>query len=369
MGLCFLFACKNELPTQETRSLTSSTQYAKGFDLLEKEGHTYLYLIRYYQKSIDTLSYLLYDRQSSSIPDGDFHAKIAVPVQKAISLSSPYSAMMEALGEIEALTAISQADYIYSPALLALVEKGIVQELGPDAKVDVESTLSLTPDLLMYSAFPGTISKNIEQLESLGIPCLPFAEWQETTLLGRAEWIKVMGSLLGKKQEADSLFTHISSVYEELRMKVRTLEEKPKILSSLPFKGIWSVPGGESYMARAFEDAGAEYHWKDQQQTASLPLSFEAVYPVAMKAQFWLGPGAVKSYEALEAQDDRFLEFLAVKNRKVFHYYNRSNDRGGNDYWESGVINPHLILSDFVKILHPGLLPEHELVFFGELEE
>lgn len=371
MALCFLLACKKELPKQaiETAASSSSTQYAKGFDLVEKEGHRYLYLFRHYQKSIDTLCYLLYDRNSSSVPEGDFQAKIAVPVQKTISLSSPYSAMMEALGELDALTAISQADFIYSPELLKLVEDGSVGEIGPDAKVDVESTLSLAPDLLLYSAFPGSVSKNLEQLESLGVPCLPLAEWQETTLLGRAEWIKVMGSLFAKKKEADSLFSHISQVYQELKEKVSRVEKKPKILSSLPFKGIWSVPGGQSYMAKAFADAGADYHWKDQQQTASLPLSFEAVYPVAMEAEIWLGPGAVTSYEALAAQDDRFLEFMALKNKKVYHYYKRSHETGGNDYWESGVINPHLILSDFIKILHPDLLPEHNLVFFGELAE
>lgn len=44
------------------------------------------------------------------------------------------------------------------------------------------------------------------------------------------------------------------------------------------------------------------------------------------------------------------------------------NENGGNDYWESGVTNPHLVLADLIKIFHPELLPDHELYFYQKLE-
>jgi len=44
------------------------------------------------------------------------------------------------------------------------------------------------------------------------------------------------------------------------------------------------------------------------------------------------------------------------------------NDYGGNDYWETGSLRPDLVLADLIKILHPDLLPEHELVFRRRLE-
>jgi iron complex transport system substrate-binding protein len=40
------------------------------------------------------------------------------------------------------------------------------------------------------------------------------------------------------------------------------------------------------------------------------------------------------------------------------------NDLGGNNYWETGVANPHLLLQDMVAIFHPELLPDHEFTFF-----
>ena len=38
---------------------------------------------------------------------------------------------------------------------------------------------------------------------------------------------------------------------------------------------------------------------------------------------------------------------------------------GGNNYYEWGVTNPHLVLQDLVAILHPDLMPEHEFAFLS----
>jgi iron complex transport system substrate-binding protein len=43
------------------------------------------------------------------------------------------------------------------------------------------------------------------------------------------------------------------------------------------------------------------------------------------------------------------------------------NAYGGNDYWESGIVHPDVILADLVKILHPDLLPDHELYYYQHI--
>lgn len=52
----------------------------------------------------------------------------------------------------------------------------------------------------------------------------------------------------------------------------------------------------------------------------------------------------------------------------MFNNNKRLNENGGNDYWESGVTNPHLVLADLIRIFHPDLLPDHELYFYQKLE-
>ncbi len=51
-------------------------------------------------------------------------------------------------------------------------------------------------------------------------------------------------------------------------------------------------------------------------------------------------------------------------------FYNaRLNSTGGNDYNESGLVHPDLILADLISILHPALLPDHRLFYYRPLND
>ena len=45
----------------------------------------------------------------------------------------------------------------------------------------------------------------------------------------------------------------------------------------------------------------------------------------------------------------------------------RTNAAGGNDYYESAVVNPDLVLRDLVKIFHPELV-EEDFVYYKQLK-
>ena len=68
--------------------------------------------------------------------------------------------------------------------------------------------------------------------------------------------------------------------------------------------------------------------------------------------------------------EDRRYELLkATQTNQVFIANARLNPEGGNDFWESGIMNPDIILADLIKIFHPELLPEHQLHYYRQLEE
>ena len=52
----------------------------------------------------------------------------------------------------------------------------------------------------------------------------------------------------------------------------------------------------------------------------------------------------------------------------VQHNLQAMNATGGNDYWESGVARPDLLLNDMIKICHPSLLSEYELTYYERLK-
>ena len=136
----------------------------------------------------------------------------------------------------------------------------------------------------------------------------------------------------------------------------------------MPIKGTWYVPEGNSYLTHFLQDAGATSKWADIKGIGSLPLSFEVVAPEALKADFWLNIGYVDSRQEVEGKDNRFADFKPFKNGNLYNHNKKTNDVGANDYWESGAVNPQLVLSDLIKILHPELLPGHQLLYYKQLK-
>ena len=141
------------------------------------------------------------------------------------------------------------------------------------------------------------------------------------------------------------------------------------ILSGLPWKGAWYVPGGKSFAAQFIKDAGGSYLWDENRSTEALPLDLEMVYEKALKADCWINPGAASSIKDILQVDKRLGGLDVIKTGMVFNNNAVVNINGGNDYWESGVTNPHLILKDLVKIFHPELLPDHNFIYYKKLEK
>ena len=120
-------------------------------------------------------------------------------------------------------------------------------------------------------------------------------------------------------------------------------------------------------MGQLFADAGADYFYKNDHRRESLPLSFEMVLQNFRHADFWIGANAATMAE-LMASDERYALFDAVKNNKVYNLNRRVTTTGGNDFWESAIAHPDLVLSDLIKILHPDILPDYELVYMEKLK-
>ncbi|MEQ9231691.1 MAG: iron ABC transporter substrate-binding protein, partial [Cyclobacteriaceae bacterium] len=60
-------------------------------------------------------------------------------------------------------------------------------------------------------------------------------------------------------------------------------------------------------------------------------------------------------------------DFGPFRDDKVFNYSKRRSPTGGFDFFESGYARPDLVLADLIKILHPELLPDYDMVYFEQL--
>ena len=140
------------------------------------------------------------------------------------------------------------------------------------------------------------------------------------------------------------------------------------VIVGMPFKGTWYTPAGESFMAQFLRDAGASYHWSDTKGTGALSLSFEAVAPEALTADYWLNLDYADSKKDILSKDPRYGTFHAFRTGALYNYNKRVNDIGTNDYWESGAVNPQWVLADLIHILHPGLLPDDTLIYYKQVK-
>jgi len=79
---------------------------------------------------------------------------------------------------------------------------------------------------------------------------------------------------------------------------------------------------------------------------------------------------AFQRYDSIKAileDEPRYAGLAAVKSGNVWNYDKRVNENGGNDYWETGVANPDILLADLARIFHPELMADHELVFWRQI--
>jgi iron complex transport system substrate-binding protein len=188
----------------------------------------------------------------------------------------------------------------------------------------------------------------------------------ETSPLGRAEWIRFLALFFDKQTLADSLFHETVKSYNQLKELTAHVTSRPTLLTETIYQGIWYLPGGNSYMAHIYRDAGADYLWKDDTSSGSLlALPFESVLDKAEKADFWLlkynNPRDM-TYRELAQNYPNYTFFDAFKRRNIYVC-----NTGKVTYYEELPIHPDYVLKDMVWIFHPELLPDYQPRYYKKM--
>jgi iron complex transport system substrate-binding protein len=202
----------------------------------------------------------------------------------------------------------------------------------------------------------------------LGIKVIINGDYLETDPLGRAEWIKLFGALYCKEHLADSIFN--SEVNEYIRLKSfisGNIRSRPKVLLGLPFKDTWYISPGNSFISKLINDSGGDYLWKETESSFSMPYGIENVYLKGLTADYWLNIGSAGSKKEISSVDPRLNDLQCFKNDNLFNNNKRITSSGGNDYWESASLYPHLLLKDIATILHPELFRDQELFYYRKI--
>lgn len=343
-------------------------KYARGFRIDYYDRYRDVSIVHLNGGKTDTLHYLLVERGVEPPADRPGIPVIITPVKQFVVQSSVHVALADFAGVADRITGLGNFQYLNSPIVREGIRTGKVKQTGIDNSINRELVISMRPGVLIVMTNPDAAFGQYKTIIDAGIPVIPDAEWLETTPLGRAEWVKLMGALVDKEDSVAKKFDSIEQAYLKLAAIGSQAAVKPSVIVNMPFKGIWYMPAGGNYQTQFLRDAGAGYQWMDTKGTTSLPLNFESVAPVALKADYWLNVGYVDSKNDLRAKDSRFAAFLPFQKDAIYNFNKRVNDLGSNDYWESGIVNPQLVLADLIRILHPGLLPQDSLYYYKQLK-
>ena len=290
--------------------------------------------------------------------------EIRWPLRRVVCMSSTHIAFLDAVGQVDVVKGASGLDFITNPA----IHSGDVREVGYDNQLNYETIVALRPDVVFVYGLTGE-NAAVTKLRQLGIPVVYIADYLENDPLGRAEWIVPFGLMTGRMEEAVAQFMHTENEYSALAENVAgSTDRRPRVMLNAPYKDVWYLPGDRSYMVRLLNDAGSDYLGKGEDTDVSRPVSAEKALLLMAEADYWLSPGMARDLSQLRADNHRFATLPVVQDGRVYNNNARITPMGGSDFWESGAVHPDIVLADLIRILHPDLLPDHELYYFHQLK-
>ena len=151
----------------------------------------------------------------------------------------------------------TNADGWYIPEARQAMEAGDILYAGQYNAPDYELILSEGCDLAVESTMINHNPEVQEQLQRLGIPVLVERSSYEANPLGRMEWVKLYGVLLGKEEEAEAAFDQAAAAAEALANQPST--GKTVAFFYINSMGTVNVRKTGDYVAEMIRMAGGTY--------------------------------------------------------------------------------------------------------------
>lgn len=311
----------------------------KSMDLLYAENFT----VDYYEGGYTLLTTTMDSNQFFIVPEGketpqnidELIEDAAAKGRKLVVLKRPVkdiylvaSSVMDMFRELDALSTITfsgqkESGWYIEEAREAM-KKGDILYAGkydkPDYEMIVSSHCSLAIENMMISHTPEVI----EKLEDFNIPVLIDYSSYESHPLGRVEWVKFYGALLGKEEEAEEIFAKQAEILARVDADEKT--GQTVAFFYITSNGLVQVRQSSDYIPKVIALAGGNYvfeHLGDpEQKRSTMNMQVEEFYAGAKDADFLIYnssiDGGISSVEELLDKCELLADFKAVKEGNVF---------------------------------------------------
>lgn len=293
-------------------------KYAKLFTIEMFEGG-----YRMIRGGTQDLEYLVVP-EGAAVPEGLDPAVVVLqqPITKVYTASNAMMSLASKIGALEnfKLCATKYESY-YLPDIIAQFDAGNLAYSGSYKEPDYELMTSTGIQLHMDTTMVDSSPEVLEKFAELGIPSLVEDSSLEPEILGRVEWVKLLGVLFGKEAEAEEYFDQ-----QEAKFNAAVAGEsygKTVAMGYLSSDGKCYARNGGDYLAQMIEMAGGDYVCADMkpEDTGNSSMTFEEWYNYLADADylFYYNIGQkVYSIQELIDANPLFADCKAVQNGNVW---------------------------------------------------
>ena len=329
LGLCSCSSPSSNLKEEKAEQTQQTLVYEKTMELKYAEN----FQVDYYEGGYTMLLLPMEHTKFLVVPEGmeepsGLEKDIIVlnrPIQNLYVVASSVMDMFQELDSLDTIAFSGQKEENwYIEGAKKAMQEGKMQYAGkynqPDYERIVSGNCSLAIENMMISHAPEVK----EKLNEFGIPVMIERSSYETHPLGRVEWVKFFGSLLGKENEAEQIFQK----QEEILKKVTGEEKTGKTVAFffVTSNGMIQVRQSNDYIPKMIELAGGTYVFsdlgEDSTKRSTINMQVEEFYNGAKDADFLIYnssiDGGVKNLEQLLEKCDVLKDFKAVKEGNVW---------------------------------------------------
>lgn len=238
------------------------------------------------------------------------------------------SAVMDMFRELDGLDAITfsgqKEENWYIEEAKEAMAKGDIIYAGKYSKPDYELLVSEGCALAIENRMISHSPEVIEKLEDFGIPVMIEYSSYESHPLGRVEWIKFFGALLGKEEMAERIFEEQAAILDMVSADEKT--DQTVAFFFITSNGLVQVRQSSDYVPKMIELAGGKYIFENlgdaETKRSTMNMQVEEFYNGAKDADFLIYnssiDGGVSSREELLDKCEVLADFKAVQEGNVW---------------------------------------------------
>lgn len=338
IGLLGLVGCGSPSSNYDSNDYADNLQengtegslvYERSMELQYAENFT----VDYYEGGYTMLTTAMDGQRFLIVPDDkdipeNIEKNIVVLKQPMKKLYLVASAVMDMFCELDGLDAVAfsgqKEENWYIEEAKEAMANGDMLYAGKYSKPDYELLISEGCTLAIENRMISHSPEVIEKLEEFGIPVMIEYSSYESHPLGRVEWIKFFGALLGKEEEAEQIFENQAAILDRMSADEKT--DQTVAFFFVTSNGLVQVRQSSDYVPKMIELAGGKYIFENlgdpETKRSTMNMQVEEFYNGAKDADFLIYnssiDGGVSNIEELLDKCEFLKDFKAMQDGNVW---------------------------------------------------